>query len=281
MKYKFSRLALLLLLAATSLLALTASASAATITVGQTNAAGASCTNAIIFQTGVSSGNSYTVPKNGTLTSWSINGSTTGGEAAMVVFRATGNPNEYTVIGAAAQQTVAPGSVQTFPTNIPVLAGDIVGLWAGPGLHCGQFTGDPGDTYTGQNGFASPPTMGDTVTTLGPLSTARINVSAELQEPANEPSRAGYCVSEPVKRSDGTMGRFVDLYFGSPASDPMWKDARPAVYVQGFGIMCDIQNVASYGGDPSKFEPAGYNVDGVGATGPQEGAIYPFYRLKA
>ena len=82
-------------------------AHAAPITLGQTGT-GATCTGAAtLVQTGVASGNSYTVPSgNWTITSWSTQAGTPGGQLALVVYRPTATPNDYLVVAATAAQSL-------------------------------------------------------------------------------------------------------------------------------------------------------------------------------
>jgi hypothetical protein len=77
------------------------------------------------FQTAVSSGPSYTAPSSGVLTSWSTKaGPETGQKYELKVYRVSGS--SYTVIGHDVQSLTA-STLNTFPTSIPVQAGDIIG----------------------------------------------------------------------------------------------------------------------------------------------------------
>lgn len=58
-------------------------------------------------------------------------------------------------------------------------------------------------------------------------------------EPEPEPARDGYCMPQPVLRSDGTTGAFVDLVSGQPAWDPRYAGAVLAALVAGVGLTCD------------------------------------------
>jgi hypothetical protein len=44
------------------------------------------------------------------------------------------------------------------------------------------------------------------------------------------PDRGGYCLN----------GKFLNLVLGQPDTDPLYKGAVPALYVQGVGITCDV-----------------------------------------
>jgi hypothetical protein len=86
---------------------------------------------------------------------------------------------------------------------------------------------------------------------------------------ANAPSRgsaAGYCsVAGNMNGVTGAAikpGTFLDLVYGQPATDPNYKGATPAIFVQGVGITCD---------NP----PAGYVLSGL--AGAAQGTIDGFY----
>ena len=100
----------------------------------------------VVAQTGTSGGVSYTVPAGQwTTVSWTTAGSTFG-KMALVVFRPTGNADEYLVVGSTRARTLT-GS-NTFSARIRVEGGDLIGLWAKPGTACGVFTGSPSDTLS-------------------------------------------------------------------------------------------------------------------------------------
>ena len=128
--------------AALAALALTASASSATasVTIGQLapdlgpgmpplTACGAD-SDSVIPE--VASGNSYVFPGAGVITSWSHNAAA--GDLQMLglkVLRHLGGA-EFLVVAQNGPRALAAGSLNTFPVNIPVLAGDILALNTGP-----------------------------------------------------------------------------------------------------------------------------------------------------
>ena len=128
--------------AALAALALTASASSATasVTIGQLapdlgpgmppiTACGAD-RDSVIPE--VASGNSYVFPGAGVITSWSHNAAA--GDLQMLglkVLRHLGGA-EFLVVAQNGPRALAAGSLNTFPVNIPVLAGDILALNTGP-----------------------------------------------------------------------------------------------------------------------------------------------------
>ena len=73
-------------------------------------------------------------------------------------------------------------------------------------------------------------------------------------------NRAGYCMpigQERLRVADGTLGRFVDLFVGTPSQDPLYRGATPAYFLEGKGLSCEI--------------PSGYFLNGTTVDG-----IYPF-----
>jgi len=78
----------------------------------------------------VTSGNSYVVPENGTITSWTTWAGPTGGEMKMKIFRKFGEPAIYEVVGHEGPRALVGGGIagNTFPANIPVKRGDVLGF---------------------------------------------------------------------------------------------------------------------------------------------------------
>jgi hypothetical protein len=83
-----------------------------------------------VLQPTVTAGTTYVVPAGGTLiTSWSTNAAAGVGQTLeMKVFRQVAAPVTYRVIGHDGPHTLTPGTVNTFPTNVPVQPGDVLGL---------------------------------------------------------------------------------------------------------------------------------------------------------
>jgi hypothetical protein len=82
-----------------------------------------------IAQPTVTSGNTYVVPGNGTITSWSHNAAAPAGqELTFKVFRQVTGLT-YMVVGHDGPRTLTGGALNMFPTSIPVKPGDIIGLF--------------------------------------------------------------------------------------------------------------------------------------------------------
>jgi hypothetical protein len=82
-----------------------------------------------------------------------------------------------------------------------------------------------------------------------------------------ENARAGYCSVPGNTWGNGTpiaAGTFLNLEFGQPATDAIYKGALAANYIKGKGITCD-------------GPPAGYSLQGTysGSDGPA--GFYPYY----
>jgi hypothetical protein len=144
---------------AVALTAVAPSANAA-VTVGQVGDPGAStCVSAYDWpQQSVHDGTSYTVPSMGGITSWratswSSFGGSTDIQLKMKFFRPTG-PDSYQVVGHAGPENVHAGTLtgNTFPANVVVKAGDVLGLHTTGSGECAFETLFADDTYGEFNG---------------------------------------------------------------------------------------------------------------------------------
>jgi hypothetical protein len=172
------------------LLTLTSVASAqATITLGQLKPAAASSQNCgpssgAFVQPSVTSGTSYLVPTAGRIVSWSTASNGTGGQQlALMILRPVGG-NTYLAVSHDGPRFPTPSVTNTFQTNLPVQAGDILGLDSSNTnfpTACGfQVTGETGEKATGS---VTPPGDGQTGTFV-PNPGNRINLSAQF-DPSN------------------------------------------------------------------------------------------------
>jgi hypothetical protein len=155
--------------------------------VGQTPPPNTALTqNLLIFQTGVSSGTSYTVPP-GTwhVTSWSVNvGNDFGGTGLMAAVLATptGTDN-YRIDAVTPVETPTLNMLNTFPADLTVHGGDVLGLWNGTGFfENALFTGGDGDTIAFHLSVGSAPGVGETFSTTSDNSRL-LPVSVTLESP--------------------------------------------------------------------------------------------------
>jgi hypothetical protein len=159
------RLGIGLLVAASSVVL--AAPAAASVTLGQIGPpAVGPCEDFDVVQATLTRGNSYTVPGDGTITQWSTYGGPNPGTMKLKVFRLIASPATYLVAGHAGPQSVTPNGTagNTFPANIQVKAGDLLGVYA-PGAWCilaadgGQQLQNKGDLADGASAqFANPAT---------------------------------------------------------------------------------------------------------------------------
>jgi hypothetical protein len=145
--------------------ALVSSANGA-VTVGQTgNPAGSACGAGFDFvQTSVASGNPYGVPSTGGISSWKVTswssfGASSDIQLKLKFFRATATPDKYQAVAHTDPQTVHAGGLtgNTFPTNLTVQAGDLLGFHTVTSGDClvaalseDRFAGFTGDIADGQ-----------------------------------------------------------------------------------------------------------------------------------
>jgi hypothetical protein len=178
--------------------ALPAPASAAT-TIGQVDPAAAPsgyCTgNSGWVQSAQSGAGSYVVPAGGgVITSWSHKANANAGkQVALRVYRATGTPGTYVVAGITSLQTLAPSTLNTFPAQVSVAAGDLIGLRTGNapvfpdviggGASC-TFTAPAGNTVRSALNTAEP-AVGGSGAMPASYTLSRVNVSAKLEADAD------------------------------------------------------------------------------------------------
>lgn len=139
-----------------------ASAAAAPVTIGQTNAAADYiCDHEIDTQSAVASGPGYAVPVGGgLLTSWSTFAGNPGGVMGLMIFRPTAVAGSYLVVAESPVQTLTASVLNTFPVSIALQGGDLIGFWSDAAA-CGTLT-VPGDLNP-YSGAPSQPAVGTTV----------------------------------------------------------------------------------------------------------------------
>jgi hypothetical protein len=161
------------------------SAEAAT-TIGQTSSTGLACGGlppTSYVQAG-STGNAYTVPTGGgVITSWSHDAQAGADQAAKLkVYQPNPGPWDYVVVGHSDPRPLAAG-MNTFPTRIPVHAGDVLGLTAtGTGSVRCLFTTASGDMEA-EGAADSPDNSPASFATTA--SSYRVNVSAVVEPDAD------------------------------------------------------------------------------------------------
>jgi hypothetical protein len=169
-----------------------ASPAAAATTVGQISTQ-PDPTNCPAFTaevtTSVNDGPAYTVPAGGgVITSWLTNVGTGGSDvnAKLKIFRPTGTPSAYQVVGQSGFQPMSPGTLNgPFPVRIPVQSGDYVSILPGSnGGPCDIITGNGADLTKVSQG--QPDAADGAYTLFATLTTGRrANVSASVEPDAD------------------------------------------------------------------------------------------------
>jgi hypothetical protein len=170
MRFKFVSTAAV---AALSISLLGATGASAAVEAGNRCAANASKPGVVLVSTGNAPGNPLpaTIPSSGVITRWSFSVGLpippgAGLSEILKVFRPTGIPGQFQVVGESVPQVVGNGT-QTFPTRIPVRAGDLIGALGASGGSSGAvycITSDPGDRVASTPGTAP---LNSTVTSTG------------------------------------------------------------------------------------------------------------------
>ena len=212
-------------LAAAALMAASSGASPATSTstVGQ-NFAPTACNGATTFtalQFKSAAGNPYTVATAGVISSWSFrSGSSAVPGLKLKVARPQSTLGSYLFVGEAAAGTQTPNAVNTYPANIPVQAGDVIGIYFGApaGAPCYDPTLQAGDDVVFFDG--DPPV--NSVATVVDGTSARIPVSAAVTTTTaavtTTTPQAASCTGEPASIM-GTNGN--DVLIGTSGRDVM------------------------------------------------------------
>ena len=180
----------LVIIGVSALMALCASPAAAGVTIGQIGTPADSCSgDGDNVQLTVTDGSSYFVPAIPpatalTLTSWIHRADINPGQRVeFKVYRpVAGMTNTFTIV-ALETHDLASGTINTFPTSIPVQPGDTIGINGAPGngsFGCGF--GNGGETYYSSGSSYHP--LGSQLT-FNPFSPGyRLNLSATV-EPTN------------------------------------------------------------------------------------------------
>ena len=176
----WKRLSVLGVAFACALAALPVGSALADTTIGQTGGGGAGfdCVREIDSDT------SYVVPAGGgTVTSFSFQSisANAGEQVDFLILRPTGGSN-YTVVGRTGLESLAgSGSVETFPADIPVQAGDLLGIYSSVLINCRRINSGPGTQITTSS--SSDPNVGDSIPIPFIAPGNDVNESANLAPP--------------------------------------------------------------------------------------------------
>jgi hypothetical protein len=160
-------------------LAASASPATASVTIGQTGSASFGTGSSFdLVQATLASGNSYVVPANGTLTSWSTQANAGGGMLTMKIYRPLGGKT-YMAVAHDGPRALSSSVLNTFTgLSVQVKAGDVLGnsTPSAAGSPAALFPGVPGD----QNLFHSALADGDSGTFDDDDPEFRLNISAVI-----------------------------------------------------------------------------------------------------
>lgn len=182
-----TRRRVLVLLTATLLIATPSAAVAATI-LGSPGAPGGSCagpgTQVEAIQIQRANGAKDAAPAPGVITSWTYDQGAGESVVTLRTYRPTATPNQYAVLAEdGAPRTLAANSgAHTFPTRMPVNAGDTIGLRVTSG-NCLSTTSSTDDKLLIKAG--SPTPVGGTVTFPATSSAVTTFVTAVLEPDAD------------------------------------------------------------------------------------------------
>jgi hypothetical protein len=166
------------------LLAMAGSQARAAVPLGQLPATppfGQAVSNIEEVQLSVASGNSYTMPGAGTITSWSTRANATAAQTwTLKVFRAVGGAT-YRVVGHSGPHALSPSAVNTFPANVQVQAGDLLGFHSALVNSGLIYPGEPADQRAFRFGNLADGQAGDFM----PAGGDRLNIAAVF-DPSND-----------------------------------------------------------------------------------------------
>jgi hypothetical protein len=151
------------------------------VVIGTTGALGANfvfhTSNVVTLQVGLAPGSpSYTVPGAGVLTSVSHDEGSTGGTFRALFFGPSTPATTKAVLGFTPKLTSVANTLNTYPVQIPVSAGTILGLWIEAASQSGaKSTANAADTYKGTQ---VDPTTISFYDTSGATTNRLVNISA-------------------------------------------------------------------------------------------------------
>jgi hypothetical protein len=224
-------------LLSSSILAVAATASQAQVTVGQLPAPDppALCHSGPLdtYQALLGAGNSYVVPGTGVITSWSTEAAAGAGQTLkMKVFRPLGGAS-FLVVGQDGPRRLVPDVLNTFPTDLAVQSGDVIGLndQNAPAADnaCLFMTGDLGDRYDFSEGDPDAETGATTVMSPS-VQGYRLNLSATLLEAptvtAVSPQTGAIAGGTTVEITGGEFAQVQGVRFGAAAASSYIVDSE-------------------------------------------------------
>ena len=105
-----------------------APSAAASVQIGATFTPDLGCGSPNATLQSVSPNGQYAAPSDGVITSWSFQADASPPQLKFKVGRSTDGTN-FTIVGDSPVETMTPNALNTFPTRIPVQAGDVIGYY--------------------------------------------------------------------------------------------------------------------------------------------------------
>ena len=155
--------------------ALAASPSAGAATqLGEVFGSPAGCDTNQVLLNGPPGSAQYIAPSRGVITSWSFQAGASPPTLKLKVARPAG-ANTFTIVGQSVLQAPAPSVVSSFPTRVPMEAGDVLGFYVDASGGCAGFVGSGTTLYQFFEGAGQPSAD------LPPGSTATFTQAANIQ----------------------------------------------------------------------------------------------------
>jgi hypothetical protein len=165
------------------------------------------------LQVGESTG-TYAVPAGyGVITAWSHSTGGTPGELTLKVYRPTGTPNQFFVVSGDTR-TAVPRTVGTFPTRIPVMPGDRIGI-STTKVEVAYNTMNTLDRMATFAFDAPDPPTGTTVKADPPFQGYKVDVSARVETDADRDG-FGDDTQDACPTSAATQGPCPHAYYLPP-----------------------------------------------------------------
>jgi hypothetical protein len=175
----------------------------------------------------------------GVITSWSFKAGATGPTLLKFKVARDAGGGNWTIVGESTGQAPPANLLSTYPTRIPVQAGDVIGRYIVGAVPCSFSTGNAGDVYGITGGDPAP---GTTASFLA-NTTVQIDLSARLERDADgdgygdetqdqcftDPSTQGPCPAPTVSGTAQVGQTLTGTPGGSPISPSyQWLDCDSA-----------------------------------------------------
>ncbi len=207
-----------------------------------------------------SAGNQYAVPTDGVITSWSHQAGSIGPSLKFKVLRPKGS-NTFSLVGESGLTPTVANQLNTFDTRIPVISGDLIGMFIGPGPgpNCALLT--PGDPSFEVSFLIGDADVSDTVFT--PQPEGKISLSAQLEPDADDDGFGDE--TQDLCPSDGTTQGACP----KPARIGKVKVTGPAKAKRGgkATYKVKISNTGDFAASGVKVKVSGKGLSGSGSRG--------------